>query len=257
MGINSAETTYKGVNKSMNNKLLSQDTTILSTVGNADAPPIGEYRNFLYEAIGHDFVDNMDYSAFQKWLFSHTGKTLKELVDEHNNNYKPKNMEQLLAEKRFNAISQTDKAFIIAFDKEINKLGYDCENSVASGLTWGKFMIIYGKTETKSRPCAARFYIKEDGTTTLRLFLNKLDKHMPYIENAPTHIKDAFLFDGGDCKSCNTACAPGKVYTIDGQLMQKCNHSTFYFRTLSTENLSDHIQLLAKFFPPKKVKPTK
>ena len=238
----------------MAKKLLSEDTIIKTVVGNSNAPPVGENWNFLHEAIGKDFLGGLDYSASQKWLFSHTGKTLKEVVDEHENVYKAENMEELLCEQRFNVISPSDKAFIQSFDKAINELGYDCENIITSGLTWGFYMIVYGKTGTKSRPCAARIYIQESGEVSLRLFLNKVDKHMKFIENSPPHIKGAFDFTGGDCKSCNTACAPGKVYTIDGKLMQKCNHSTFYFYAPSVEKLSDFMDLLSMFFTVKKPK---
>ena len=145
----------------MGKKLLSENTIIKTVVGNSsDTPPAGEYWNFLHEALGKDFLGNLDYSASQKWLFSHTGKTLKEVVDEHNNDYKAENMNELLSEQRFNVISKSDKAFIQSFDNAMNKLGYDCENIIGSGLTWGFYMIVYGKTGTKSRPCAARIYIK-------------------------------------------------------------------------------------------------
>ena len=238
----------------MSKKLLSEDTIINTTVGDSNNIPIGEYRNFLCQAIGKEFIDSMDYSGFSKWLFSNCGKTLKETVEEHNNNYKAKNMDDLMSEKRFMIVSKPDKAFISAFDKELNERGYDCENIITSGLTWGKFMIVYGKTGTKSRPCAVRIYIKDDGEIQLRFFLNKVDKHREYIEKAPVHIKNAFIFDGGDCKSCNTMCAPGKTYTIDGQLIQKCNHSTFYFNLPTVEKLPDYMELFSKFYPKKKAK---
>jgi len=232
--------------------IISENVEITQNVGKSRGVPIGDYRNFLYQAIGKDFVDSMDYTGFQKWLFSHTGKTLKEVADEHNRDYTATSVDELLSENRFGAISQPDKEFIIAFDKAIGELGYDCENIITSGLTWSKFMIVYGKTGTKSRPCAARIFMKEDGTVTLRLFLNKVNKHRQYIESTPAHIKDAFIFTGGDCKSCNSACAPGKGYTIDGQAMQKCNHSTFYFKSPSVDKLPDYLGLLLKFFPVKK-----
>jgi len=237
----------------MSKKLLAESTVIESSVGSSNGISIGDYRNFLYQAIGKDFIDSMDYSVFQKWLFSHTGKTLKEVVDEYNDGYKAENLKDLISEKRFSILSESDKAFIIAFDKGMNELRYDCENIISSGLTWGKFMIVYGKTDTKSRPCAARIYIKDDGTVILRLFLNKVDKHRQHIESAPAHIKDAFIFTSGECKSCNTSCASGKVYTIDGQVMQKCNHSTFYFQKPTVEKLSDYMRLLANFYPVKLV----
>jgi len=229
-----------------NKKLLPEDTVIIW-----NTHPVGEYRNFLNEANCKEHIDSMDYSGFQKWLFSHTGKTLKEVVDEHNNNYKAKNMDELLSERRCDALSKDDKTFIAAFDKAINELGYDCENTITSGNAWSPMAIVYGKTGTKSRPCPARIYIKDDGIT-LRLFLNKVDKHMQYIENSPPHIKNAFIFEGSDCQSCNTSCAPGKVYTIDGQQMQKCNHSTFYFYGAHIGILPDIMGLLSKFYPVKK-----
>ncbi|MCL2604159.1 MAG: hypothetical protein FWD90_06745 [Defluviitaleaceae bacterium] len=230
-----------------NKNLLPENTVIIW-----NAHPIGDYRNFLYETIGKDFVDGMDYSVFQKWLFSHTGKTLKDVANEVTNGYKTESMADLLSEVRFNILSESDKTFMQSFDKEMKTLGYDCENIIGSGLSWGMYMIAYGKTGTKSRPNAARIYIKEDGEVCLRLFLNKVDKHMKYIENTPVYIKNAFIFEGGDCKSCNTACAPGKVYTIDGLVMQKCNHSTFYFYRPQIEILTDVMVLMTKFYPVKK-----
>jgi len=236
----------------MSKKLLPEDTIIRTVVGNENGIPIGEYRKFLYEAISKDFIDSMDYSSFQKWLFSHTGKTLKEVVSEFNNHYEVRNMNDLLSERRFNIISKQDKAFIIAFNEAMIAFGYDCENIISSGLVWGLFMIIYGKTDTKSRPCIARIYIKEDGTVNLRLFLTKIDKHMRFIENAPKHIKVSFNFIGGDCTFCNANCKSRKCYSIDGQSMEKCVYSTFYFNNLSIDKLDDYMNLLKEFHPIKK-----
>ena len=160
-------------------------------------------------------------------------------------------MEELLSERRFDIISDVDKSFIVAFNRAIHELGYDCNGSVTAGYDC-KYMIIYGKTGTNSRPCATHFYMTESGSVILRFYLNKVDSHRQYIENAPVHIKDAFIFEGGDCQSCNSACAPGKVYTIDGQLIQKCNHSTFYFNKPTLEKLPDYMNLLSKFYPKKK-----
>ena len=227
----------------MSKKLLSEDTVIIW-----NAHPLGQYRDFLYHAVGKDATDSMGD------IFTHAGKTLRELVDEIQSNYKAENLTQLLAERRLNIVSEADKAFILAFDQAMNALGYDCGNRIGSGVCWGMFMIVYGKTGTKSRPCAARIYIKDNGAIELRLYLNKVDKHRDYIENTPAHIKDAFQFKGGDCKSCNTMCAPGKTYTIDGQAMRKCNHSVFYFAEPSLEKLPDYMALLAKFYPVKKLK---
>lgn len=92
-------------------------------------------------------------------------------------------MKTLLQEERFNFISPENKAFISAFGNEISKLGYGFGGSIGSGFCWGKYMIIYSKLGVKSKKVVARIYIREN-CIVLRLFLNKIDKHREYIENA-------------------------------------------------------------------------
>ena len=193
-------------------------------------------------------------------ITAQAGKTLKEAVEEwrlqveeYTGQLKPESMQEMLKQRRFRIISDAGKAFILAFDKEMADMGYDFGGIIGYGYGWGLFMIIYGKTGTKSRPVAARIFIQADGEIQLRLFLNKVDKQREYIENAPAHIKEAFVFTGGDCTSCSTMCAPGKVYTIDGQQMQKCNHNVFYFYDPTLEKLSGYMELLSKFYPKKKL----
>jgi len=234
----------------MSKKVVTEDTII--TIGKSI--PWGAYEKFFRETTGKEL-----FPVFHYWLGTQAGKTLKEALALYDEAARPKNMEESLSEKRFDNMSGADKAFIVAFDKELEALGYDYGGYIGGGYggDWGKYAISYGKTGTKSRPCPARIYIKDDGSIILRLYLTKVDKHMQYIENAPAYIKNAFFFEGGDCKSCNTACAPGKTYTIDGQLMQKCNHSTFYYYSPTADMLPHIIELLTKFYPVKKVKAEK
>ena len=157
----------------------------------------------------------------------------------------------MLHEKRFDNISDDDKAFITAFDKEMEQFGYDYGGKIDTGHGWGRYQIRYGKTGVKNRPIAARIYIKDSGKIQLRLHLNKVDNHREHIENAPPHIKGSFVFTGGDCKSCGGICAPGKVYTIDGQQMQKCNHDVFYFNNPTLDKLPDYMRLMGKFYKKK------
>ena len=226
-------------------KLLSEDTIIVW-----NAHPLSEYRAFMHETIGKEKVDSL--GDLSKWLFEHAGKTLKDAVIDIQNNYVATNIDELLSEKRCSHLSADDKAFISGFDKTMNELGFDCETKIVSGTAWSPMMIAYGKIGTKSRPCPTRIYLKEDGTITVRLYLNGVNKHAQYIENAPSVIKNLFAFEGGDCMSCNSSCMPGKVYTIGGQAYQKCNHSTFYFNSPSAHIMPDIQELLAKFFPVKK-----
>jgi len=240
----------------MSKKLLTDDTVI--DPGQAVS---AEYIKYFKKALGAEYtmhIANVNY----KYLWdNHTGKTLKQIADACKDGtihmvqkQETKDMTGILSEERFRIISDNDKAFLIAFDKAMNELGYDFGGGIGIGYCWGKYMIIYGKTGTKSRPCPARIYIKDDGAIQLRLFLNKVDKHRDFIENAPAHIKSAFVFKDGECKSCNTMCAPGKVYTIDGKTMRKCNHSVFYFAEPSVERLPDIMTLLSKFYPARKAK---
>ena len=212
--------------------------------------PVSDYRNFFYQAVGKDIIDSKP--NFYKWIYYHTGKTLDEVADDIRIGYAPTSINELLTERRCEQISEADKSFIVAFDKAMNDAGYDCENIITSGITWSHMMIVYGKTGTKSRPIAARLYINSDGEIYFRFFLNKVDKHMAYIENAPSHVKNAFIFEGGDCTLCNVHCKHGKVYTIDGQQMQKCSHITFPFHHTDVNALPDYMELFSKFFPSKK-----
>jgi hypothetical protein len=230
----------------MPKNLLPEDTVIIW-----NAFPIGEYRNFLYYAMGKEFIDGK--GDFSKWLLPHYGKTLKELVHDTQNNYEPENLAELFTERRLNTVSEANKAFIIAFDKAMNDLGYDCENTIGSGYSWSPLMIIYGKTGTKSRPCIARIYIHNDGIS-LRLFFTNINKHRAYIENSPKHIKS--IFYGGHNCPCRPNCPHKgqKVYTIDGKEYKKCCHADFRITNPKIDKLPDYIGLLAEFFSVAKAK---
>jgi len=227
-------------------KILPPDTVIIW-----NANPIGEYRDFLYQAIGKELIDSK--GDFQKWLLPHYGKTLEELVSDMQNNYEAENLTELLSERRFDIVSKDDKAFIITFDKAINELGYDCENTIGSGYSWSPLMIFYGKTGTKSRPCIARIYIHND-SISLRLFFTNINKCRTYIENAPEHIK-AIFYGGHDCP-CRPDCPHKgqKAYTIDNKNYLKCCHADFRIAAPKTDKLSDYMGLLSAFYPVKKVK---
>jgi len=224
----------------MSKKLLSEDTVIIWNDN-----PLGKYRDFLYAAIGKEVIDSK--GDFQKWLLPHYGKTLKELVNDVQNHYEAANLTELLAERRFNIVSENDKAFIIAFDKAVNELGYDCENTIGSGYSWSPLMIIYGKTGTKSRPCIARIYIHNDGIS-LRLFFTNINKHRAYIENAPEHIKT--MFSGGKNCPCRPDCPHKgqKIYTIDDKDYKKCRDADFRITKPNIDELSDYIGILAEFY---------
>jgi len=227
---------------SKSKKLLMGDTVVVW-----NEIPMSDYRDYFKQAIGEDFTVKAGDMEFQTWLLAQTSKTLGEAVEEYLNPSGSKNVEELLQEKRFDAVSPSDKLFITSFDKAMSEFGYDFGGIIGSGYSWSKFMIIYGKTGTKSRPCAARIYISEN-EIALRLFLNKIDARRQYIEAAPHHIKEAFTGPYSDCRQCKTKCTP-KEYTIDGRLMQKCD--PFWFDKPSMEKLPDYVNLLSEFFPKK------
>lgn len=161
----------------------------------------------------------------------------------------------LLNEERFDFISNDGKGIILAFNDEMNKLGYDFGDKIGSGFCWGKYMIIYRKSGVKSTNVFARIYIREE-SIVLRLFFNALDKHREYVENAPSHIKEVFVGDNGNCQRCHNdkdgVCRFRKTYTIDDRLIEKCNGTTFEFHNPTIQRIPDYIALFTQFYPSKK-----
>lgn len=164
-------------------------------------------------------------------------------------------MKNILAEGRFNFISAENKAFVLAFDNEISKLSYSSGGYIGDGYCWGKYMIIYSKVGVKSKQVVARIYIREN-SIVLRLFLNKVDKHREYIENAQAFIKDVFTGEHGNCKHCHNdkggTCKFRKTYTLENNYIEKCNGITFEFWDPNLEKLPDYINLLKEFYPKRK-----
>jgi len=92
-----------------------------------------------------------------------------------------------MKEPRFDIISDADRAFILAFDKGMRALGYDCGGGIGVGYVWAKYQVIYAKTGVKKKVVAARIYIKEN-KIAIRLFFNNVNKHRTFIKNVPAHI---------------------------------------------------------------------
>lgn len=162
-------------------------------------------------------------------------------------------MGPILQESRFDYVSDENKAFILAFDDEMTGLGYDFGGKIGSGYCWGRHMLIYTKTGVKSKAVYARIYLR-DTAIVLRLFLNKVDDHRLYIEQAPAYIKEVFTGEQGQCQHCKNARADGtckfrKTYTLDGRLIEKCNGITFEFHDPDLHKLADYIALFSEFFP--------
>lgn len=167
-------------------------------------------------------------------------------------------MTTVIGEKRFSYVSVPDKAFIIAFDKEMKMLGYEpFDNEIGSGFCWAPYMIVYAKVGVKAKQVAARIYIREGGIV-LRLFLNKIDSHCNYIEKAPFHIKSVFTGEHGKCNHCHNEhdgiCKFRKTYMLDDIKYEKCNGVTFEFWEPNLEKLPDYINLLKEFYIAKKIK---
>ena len=206
-----------------------------------------EFRKFFKKTLGDDYEKYPLAMDIIKMSSNHEGKTLKDIIDECYNPSGGKTLEETLSENRFNITSESDKAFIIALEKAMNEMGYGFDCIIGTNI---KFRSI----GTKTKSCPIGLKIKENGIS-LRFKLFKIDPHRQYIESTPAHIKEAFVFNGGDCKLCHPKCGPGKIYTIDGQRMQKCNHKVFYFKMPTIEKIPDYMDLLSEFFPknfPKK-----
>lgn len=161
-------------------------------------------------------------------------------------------IEEQMAERQYNFIQEKDRNFIIEFTKALENMGYTYGGEIGNGYCWGRYMLIFRKAHVKSKNVVARIYIRED-SILLRLFLNKVTKHAPYINSSPDFIKNVFTGDYGNCKHCKgDHCKFRKDYEIDGIHFEKCNGTTFEFSYPTVERLTDYIQLLQEFFPPKK-----
>jgi hypothetical protein len=163
-------------------------------------------------------------------------------------------MEDILQEERFNFIAGADREFILAFNAELHRLGYDFGGKIGSGFNWGKYMLIYTKPGAKSKNGYARLYIRE-ASVALRLFLDEIDKHRDFIEKSPNHIQEVFTGSYGDCTHCRSekggTCKFRKTYTINERRMDKCDSLTFEFREPSVEKLGDYLALFTEFYPVK------
>jgi hypothetical protein len=164
-------------------------------------------------------------------------------------------VKDILNEDYFSFISNNDKTFILAFNDEITKLGYDFCGKIGSGFCWGKYMIVYTKSGVKSKKVFARIYIRDE-SIVLRLFFSKIDNHHEYIENAPSYIKEVFVGDYGNCHRCHNdkdgLCKFRKTYTLEDCLIEKCNGNTFEFHNPSINKLIDYLDLFIEFYSIKK-----
>jgi len=154
-------------------------------------------------------------------------------------------IEKVLSERGIEIIPEPDKAFLLAFDEQMDRLGYDFGAVIGRGTAKEPVIINYIKCGTHSSP-AARVYVCE-GRVILTLFPKKLTPHFKYIESAPAHIKEIFTAHHDNCVSCATQCRTHKKYAVDGRFIQKCN--PYRDLTPSLENLPDYIDLFMEFFP--------
>jgi hypothetical protein len=79
-------------------------------------------------------------------------------------------MKTLLKDEAYGFVKDRDKDFTIAFDSEMERLGYTCDNSIGDGYCWGKKMVIYTKAGVKSKKSYARIYIKGRRPDTAHVF---------------------------------------------------------------------------------------
>lgn len=128
-------------------------------------------------------------------------------------------MKSILKDKHFSYVGEKDRTFLIAFDKEIRDLGY-ARMEIGDFDRWGNYTVAYTKPNVKAKTYISKIFF--DGiTSSLRLYFRNIDKYAKYIEDAPNHIKEAFINDEGKCKHCH----------VDGcvNLNGSCNHRKIYY----------------------------
>ena len=164
-------------------------------------------------------------------------------------------MLQRLQDPQYSFISDTDKAFIAAFDQAIGAIGYTSNGEIGPGFCWGRAMVIYVKRGVKAKQVAARIYIRDDNIA-LRLFLNGIDRHRDYLEHAPDFIQAPLVGDQGACQHCHNerdgTCRFRKTYTLHGRRIEKCNGLVFTYERPVLDQLPDYMALLREFYGSKK-----
>lgn len=162
-------------------------------------------------------------------------------------------MRNLLSKDEYDFISEDNKAFIIAFDAEMEQLGYTSGNVIGPGHCWGRYMIIYTKASVKNKKSYARVYIRDEDIV-LRLYLSNVDKHRDVIEQAPTYIQEAFTGTFPSCDHCHdkTECVHQKRYTLNGIRYEICDGKAFWFIRPKLEHLSEYLKLFNAFYPTKR-----
>lgn len=157
----------------------------------------------------------------------------------------------------YDFISDSEKEFIIEYDKAIRSIGYDSDG-IKPYVTFGKYKIEYSRVGLKTKKVIARFYFRDSGIV-LRLYFNNIDKKREYIENAIDYIKLPFVDDNGRCKNCDKdgggitgksgKCTFKKSYTIDGELIEKCSGENFYFNNYELSAIPEYMELITAFYP--------
>lgn len=159
---------------------------------------------------------------------------------------------ELLIEDKFNFVSNQFKDFITAFNSEMTLSACTFGGQIGKGWCWGKYMIVYTKAGVKSKKVFARIDIREE-SIVLRLFLNGIDLHREYLENAPDYIREVFTGEHARCQHCHhekgEGCRFRKTYPLENWPIEKCIGFTYEFQDPNLHNLPDYLDLFHEFYP--------
>ena len=159
----------------------------------------------------------------------------------------------LLQRERFHFLPEEEKAFLLLFDREMERLGYTAGGHIGCGYCWGKYMLIYRKAGSESRKVFARVYLRED-RSILRMYFDKVERHRVAIEGAPEHIQDAFTGAYGYCNHCHNQKADGRCshrrsYRLHDEAYEFCDSFTFWFLEPTPDKVPDYIAIFTEFYP--------
>lgn len=162
-------------------------------------------------------------------------------------------MKEVLSQQTFDFVKSCDKDFIVAFDDEMNTLGYTCGGSIGDGYCWGKYMIVYTKAGVKSKKSYARVYIRDEDIV-LRLYLSNVDKYSSEIGQAPGFIQQAFTGEFPSCDHCHDKkeCIHQKRYIIHGTSYEICDGKAFWFFQPDMTRMPEYMKLFKMFYPQKR-----
>lgn len=137
----------------------------------------------------------------------------------------------------------TVKSIYHALDPLKSEYASELHDSVASetkqAVRMGGFMrndwsCVY--TSIKNKKVLMSLHINQDALS-VKLNLQHISQYMPLVVEQPVKITESVRLNGWDCGHCNSGCAGGFSFEMEGKAYNKCRCGSFVFEDLTMEDV--------------------